>query len=1265
MELTKIRRLLSLLLILLLPVCALPVVALPIGASNKEKKGRDTIAAAPSLAATATEKKNGADAIASAFDKDYLVTKKELSADQEAGIPVTVKTYADKTKYEELGAKAPMPTTSDGPKYEVLMYIIGINAERIGQEDDVSIIGSYLDEGYIVVVFDFKEHTLAAAGYLESAIYNLKKRICDNKEFLDKLGAKRPYCKTYCTFVLLEGYRIARNIAYYNLLDNGLPGTAEKILEAWNDTTNKNGFKGTKESKIPACEWNGYQKGKWYEAADVSQLVRPDPVTKEAVPLDFNLGLHILYPSKPTRETAVFMNASSHEHRESQSASNAGRDEAGLALRGYTIVSYDHEYYPMARDDHYGYFLGSVGYGLAKWLGVKTHTAAVRCVRYYAAEFGYSDYEGYSASGGSKSSYCSILGSDEPNDRPEIASYAGGPFDDRYGKAGQPYLTYGENSPKAGQTISARIQGVITMMGDGTNRHAEIVNRDTSPTVIACGIMDQFGSWDVWPACQQTYMDCDVVNLAISMYDKGHAHPIGIDTVLKYERTQAMIDFIEYNANVVDVPAKVIYTYPYDGAAEYKGEEPILIHFTGPIPKSEVEKHIKIVDADTGKVLEGRWIDMAGDAKYSFETTESFIGGHTYRIEIGEELKDTKGQKIKNPGARTFLSNADIPLEASFCGYLRDGSVKELGQDATLLLSKDSTAGYLEFDKKAIPSGITAYRLALTVKNNAVNRLAAYSVKTENGKLLLDKQLASVEITGDGLCLLELTEFVTSSTEDTLRIAITAEQAASGGNGYEQSFENELSKSTDKENVCHSTEYDYRAGGAPKSLGVSTDKNHTEGGKYAFRVERQHEYDRFKLYNVIKTSPLDSYDIGTTYKITAYAYTDEPMSLTMGLMSAAGDSYGTKFYGETSVTSLKAGEWTKCTLTYTITEGNIEEQIGMLTMQGSSLCTFYIDDVSATKSTTDIELYAKGDPRTPALRLDQTKVVATVGGNAYDSLEKAIDAVLLDAKPVTVVLREDVKLTTRLTIAAKQSIILDLGGNTLDASAEGSTALLVQGKLTLKNGRIVDDTRGAANARTTIHVKGNGAELLLEDNLFIKSNADYSAVRVGSSASATKQQSKVTLRDGVEIDAFWYAVDAYPDGAVTIEGGSYTNTENGLIVRFQKNADGFASPREISGGRFTVKKGDRYDLLQKCYGLTVTGGEFSEFLQPGHIGNGYLCDDNDGDGYFTVFRDPAILKVSGTTLTVGETISLNYMVKKSLFEGTGLSAPYLDLSVNC
>lgn len=1178
---------------------------------------------------------NGAAAIAAAFDDSHLVVTNDLADDGKLGIPVTVKTYADKTLYEELGASAntAMPTTSDGRKYEVIVYVIGHNEARIGQESDVSILTDYLGQGYIAVVLDYKYHELAIASQLEYSIQNIRKKIQSSGTYLGVLAEKRPAIKKDCNFALPAGYRLARNVVYYNLLDNGIAGTAEQIVKAWNDaSTSQYTFKNAKGSKVPACEYNN-DEGGWYEATSVEQLVRPDPVTGEARPLDFNLYMDIIYPSDPTRETPVYMLSSSHEQREGESVGNGGPLHTGLLLRGFTTVAYDHEYFPMARDDHYGYFIGTYGYGMARQIGVKTHTAAVRCARYYAAEYGYSEADGYSVGGGSKASYCAILGSDEPNDRAELASFEGDSFNTTdYTTAGQPWLTYSAKSEMAGEKISARVQGVVTFMGDGTNLHAQIVNKDTSPTVIACGIYDQFGAWEKWPACQETYMKYDVPHLAMSMYDRGHAWPAEVDSVLKYDRSQAMIEFLYYWANNENVAPRVIYTSPYNGDDGNKNEEPIVIHFAGDIPLDEVTSKVKIVDVTANTSLTGKWTASAGNNKFEFTANEDFVNGHTYEIVIPNTLADSRGTCLEETVTTTFVSAADVKLTPVKDAYIVSGSATNTGSEAVIKLSGSTSRGYLEFDVSSIKADSILTRLVLNAENDATNTILVYALDEDaaewsentlvwNNAPAASTLVGSIGVAGAGQYTLDVTQYVAALEGNTARLVLV-NKLNSAEAVYDESFDSLTSfvKGTDANPVgSYSSVYDYRQGGAPASLGLSSEEDHTTGSGKSFKVVRNNDYDRFKFYNTIKSSALTEDDIGTTYRATFWVKTDASISVTAGLMMPAG-TYGQKFCGTTSTTDVPADTWTQCELVYTLTEENVTNQAAMLTVQGTGTSTLYVDDIHVEIVATDVTLTSREGASAPTLYANVNHGAAMIDGVQYETFADALAAVPTDGTATTVQLLEDVALTAGFTVAAGMNLTVDLGGHTVSAvnlsKMSGSTApIAVRGSLTLTNGTL-DVSTTETSGYYAIHVYGpdssTKATLELADGLTLKAVVATGAIQVGNGTYF----GDLISHDGVTVSTSRYFVYAYKGCSVTVFGGTYEDTVETKLFYLLGEAESV-----IYGGTFTSVVGSAQGgkLFNGTAGLVLKGGTYNEKPSDSLIADGYEVVDR-GDGTYVVIR---------------------------------------------
>lgn len=209
------------------------------------------------------------------------------------------------------------------------------------------------------------------------------------------------YRSTY-NYVVPSGCRLARDIKYWSIKEHASKGTLEHIVDVWNtDFMQK---KGNALGLSPA--------------QTIDDCVKPD-----GSPIDLDLRMDIIYPSQPLTPVPAIMLASSAETRIGVWSSSALRPHmTGFLLRGYAGIIYDHEYVPMARDDHYGYF--EPNFSLLTSNGVKTHTAAVRRVRSLADTYGYSK-DNVGVFGHSKSGYCMLLSDPAPELCPN-ASYMRG-----------------------------------------------------------------------------------------------------------------------------------------------------------------------------------------------------------------------------------------------------------------------------------------------------------------------------------------------------------------------------------------------------------------------------------------------------------------------------------------------------------------------------------------------------------------------------------------------------------------------------------------------------------------------------------------------------------------------------------------------------------------------------------------------------------------------------------------------------------------------
>ncbi|MBR5518524.1 MAG: Ig-like domain-containing protein, partial [Clostridia bacterium] len=654
-----------------------------------------------------------------------------------ADIPAYVTTYANGTT-----------TSTDGA---VIVYIMNHGGKVVGTEGNGSILSSYLTGDnagkYVIVTVDFLNNPLAVSPTIDVALQTLiRTDIWSSKKFM--------YGNSFVketTFVLPEGSRLARDVWYYDLLGNGAKGTKEAIVASWN--TDK--FKSTHGSKIPPCEGNNFEGG-WFEATDISQLVKSK--ANGGGPIDTNLCLDIVYPSNPKEKTPVFMHSSSWERRY---GSESSAFNIGMALRGYTVVTYDHEYYPMARDDHYGYYGGA--YGTAQQNGVKTHTAAARCVKYYADTYGY-DANRICNMGISKAAYTALLGHPDPESLEELSSYSsyGYTKGDNYGE--QPFL-----KDQKGNDLSGHIQVTFTAMGDGARYHKRLMTKDSSPIVTCCGYHDEFGAWDYWAAQQQTYKDLDLPNLAITMMDLGHNAPLGVDPDLNFLREDAVMDFYDYYINTGS--PKLTYMYPVESSKTFDGSKAIKLKFVGEIELNEIKDKVTIKNAKTNEVLDGVWSVCNGNTEFDF-TTDEYEPNTDYVVVVPNTIKDEKfARNLEETYELEFTTSDNVSLYPVNDAYAVLGETKITGNEKTVEVSKDKKVGYFEFDLSNSTGIVETCELWLNIENNATQTLKIYALKDvnwsettltkDNAPSLNDATLVStVKVVESGILKIDVSEYM-------------------------------------------------------------------------------------------------------------------------------------------------------------------------------------------------------------------------------------------------------------------------------------------------------------------------------------------------------------------------------------------------------------------------------------------------------------------------------------------------------------------------
>ncbi|MBE7054463.1 MAG: hypothetical protein E7391_09395, partial [Ruminococcaceae bacterium] len=1155
-----------------------------------------------------------------------------------SGVPAYVTTYANGTT-----------TSTDGA---VIVYIMNHGGKVVGTESNGSILSTYLTGDnagkYVVVTVDFLNNPLAVSPTIDLGLQNLVRQdIWSSKKFM--------YGNSFVketSFILPEGCRLARDVWYFDLLGNGAKGTKEAIVASWNTDA----FKTTHGSKIPPCEGNNFEGG-WFEATDISQLVKSQ--SNGGGPIDTNLCLDIVYPSNPKEKTPVFMHSSSWERRY---GSESSAFNIGLGLRGYTVVTYDHEYYPMARDDHYGYYGGA--YGTAQQNGVKTHTAASRCVKYYADTYGY-DATRICNMGISKAGYTALLGHPDPESLEEISSYSSYGYEkgDNYGE--QPFL-----KDQKGNDLSGHIQVVFTAMGDGAKRHKQLMTTESSPIVTACGYNDQFGAWDYWAAQQQTYKDLDLPNLAMTMMDKGHDAPLGIDPDLKYLREDGVMDFYDYYIN--NGSPRYVYMDPIDGSTIFDGSKPLKLKFIGEIALSEIENKVTVKNAETNEELDGIWTSCNGNTEFDFVSDE-YESNTEYVVTIPNTIKDEKfARNLEDTYEITFTTSKNDALTPVNDAYVVLGEAKITGNEEKVVVSKNKSVGYFEFDLSNSEGIVETGELWLNVENDAVQALNIYAFKDVNwSEATLTKDNApslsnatfvgTAKVTESGIVKIDVSEYMADFDGSKVTFAIEA-QKESGKKGLVQSFDNldsfveqnvsGIDADDERRKSSVSDTWDFKVGGDPIKNGryLSSDKDHTTGSGKSYYFGRNSTWDRIKLYNTFGTSMLTAADIGDTYRISFWVNPDSDITIYAGLMasynpesesSSAYYKYDASMYGTTVSQSAKAGEWTKVSFDYTIDQGNIDGRIQMLTIQSSiGTSSFYLDDINVELLATDVCVTSKEGRNleegktTPKLVLTKEAVdlnnPVRIGKTKYASLSAAIAQVPQDGTLTEIKLDADIELNGKLTVAEGKNIYLNLCGKTVDLTAySGSPVITVNGSLKVDNGTINDEylaSNGIGRGGYVFHALGVNAYLEIGSNARIISHTDYGVIQVGRYDNFEKSPydvlyGTVVINDGAYIATRWSIVYAYPDGNVTIYGGTFENTSSSVttLMGLRDHAD-FKPVRKVYGGNYSTLKTptDSQYPLKSMTSKCIYGGTFNDKRRLNEcVAYGYTYVEND-DGTYTV-----------------------------------------------
>ncbi|MBQ7294047.1 MAG: hypothetical protein IJW79_09955 [Clostridia bacterium] len=561
---------------------------------------------------------------------DYCLSTKYKSSDGKIGIPVGICTYAKD-----------IPENTDAIDTQVIFYVINYNdlGENLSNEDYIPIIYDLLDQGYLVVTLDYFDNPKACLPLLTESIQSIRTDDTTLAAMLkDSNGTAYSY-NLNKKRVMMEGYRMAGDILFYDLTGNAPKGVKESTVKSgWNSSGFESVYNKLRDAQIEA---NGSSELPEYkEMTSYEELYKPD-----LTPIDSRMWLDVFYPSRPTDDVSVLCWASSSQTRSTNHSDNAKRPhDVESVARGYAFAIYDHCYYPMARDDHYGYFNP---YGIQSQVGIHTHAAAIRCVRYHSHLYGYGT-DNYGGFGHSKSALIGSLANPHPELLPEQSHFGSYSYYRNEEFGDQPYLVYKDSV----ESIPSNLQFCYSSMGLGVELHAKNHNASTAPMFTASGISDEYTQWEFWSEQLNTFNQSGSNYTGLSFLDKGHEYVYGTNALYGFNELVLAFDYIDYFLKD-NISPRVGY-FTTDGLAEVTTAGGVSVQFTGSISEASIYNGVTLTDTTEGKDIPFKATATGNGSKWTFYAKDGFVEGHSYILNIGETVSGANGMAIQSAESAEF-----------------------------------------------------------------------------------------------------------------------------------------------------------------------------------------------------------------------------------------------------------------------------------------------------------------------------------------------------------------------------------------------------------------------------------------------------------------------------------------------------------------------------------------------------------------------------------------------------------------------------------
>ena len=511
-----------------------------------------------------------------------------------------------------------------------ILYVINHCGESIGTEEDEAIVADYLEMGYVVAVLDYQNNPSAVSPNIEASVEAIHEKIIGNNKYI---GGKK--LDGIHAFVLPAGYRLARNVQFFDLKTEGSRESLEYSVEQWNtrEQIKKNVYNRLGSSVVTKNTENGTETYSWVngDAESIYDIIKRDgSYMTEA---DLIYAMDIIYPSKPIKEAPVSVLASSRTSRRTEGLIN----QIGFLFRGYTIACYDHEFIPYLNQEIGGWGYITDFYTIQSMDGTKMHTAAIRCVKYYADVYGYSK-DKIGAYGHSKASWCSLLSNPYAENLPE----SGGVYE---AMGEQPFLKDINGNP-----LDSTVTCVYHSMGNGSARFEKYLTAQNVPTMICNGQYDSGTGNSYWENEKAAYRKSGIEFIAVDMIDGGHHTPKGSDPVYGYNMSVAFAKFFDYYLK--DTAPEILYTSVNGGqlkdlvtttthfenanhkAWEIVEGEQLFVQFVAPVTERSFLASVTLTKDSDGTAAEGYWYAEGNGNRWIFDG--ALEEGESYTLQIAD-----------------------------------------------------------------------------------------------------------------------------------------------------------------------------------------------------------------------------------------------------------------------------------------------------------------------------------------------------------------------------------------------------------------------------------------------------------------------------------------------------------------------------------------------------------------------------------------------------------------------------------------------------